>query len=79
MSAPHILLAIRDERDYAAALSELDDLALSEPGTPPGRRFDELVHLIDEYEARRSGYVLLPRGRRQAGEPRAHVARAANR
>ena len=28
--------ALRDDRDYAAALDELDDLALSEPGTPPG-------------------------------------------
>ncbi len=51
------LFAIRDERDYAAALDEFDGLVLSEPGTPPGRRFDELVRLIDEYACRRSGYV----------------------
>lgn len=56
--------ALRDERDYAAALDELDDLALSEPGTPPGRRFDELVLLIEEYEARQHRYRLLPRWRR---------------
>lgn len=58
--------ALRDEQEYLAALDELDDLVLAPPGTPPGRRFDELVLLIDEYEARRSGYLLLPRGRRQA-------------
>jgi hypothetical protein len=57
-----ILFAIRDERDYTAALEEFDSLVLSEPGTPPGRRFDELVHLIDEYAARRSGYVGPRRG-----------------
>jgi hypothetical protein len=56
--------ALRDDRDYAAALDELDDLALSEPGTPPGRRFDELVLLIEEYEARKYRYELLPRWRR---------------
>ena len=49
------LFAIRDENDYAAALGERDGLVLSEPGTAPGRRFDELAHLIDEYAARRSG------------------------
>jgi antitoxin component HigA of HigAB toxin-antitoxin module len=57
-----ILFAIRDERDYTAALEEFDNLVLSEPGTPPGRRFDELVHLIDEYATRRSGYVCSRRG-----------------
>jgi len=57
-----ILFAVRDERDYAAALDEFDSLVLSEPGTPPGRRFDELVQLIDEYACRRSGYVRPRRG-----------------
>lgn len=57
--------ALRDEQEYFAALDELDNLVLAPPGTPPGRRFDELVLLIDEYQARRSGYLLLPRGRRQ--------------
>jgi antitoxin component HigA of HigAB toxin-antitoxin module len=60
------LSSLRDERDYAAAFDELDDLVLAEPGTPPGRRFDELVLLIEEYEARRSGYLLLTRGPRAA-------------
>jgi len=43
---------------------ELDALVLAEPGTPPGRRFNELVRLIDEYAARRSGFGLPPRGNR---------------
>ena len=68
-----LLLAVRDECDYAAALDELDGLVLAEPGTPPGRRFDELVRLIDEYTARRSGYPLPPSGRRQDGPPRGNV------
>ena len=50
--------ALRDEFAYAAALDELDDLMLSLPGTPGSRRFDELVVLIEEYEARRDGYDL---------------------
>ena len=79
MTGDGILLAIRDEGDYAAALDEFDRLVLSEPGTPPGRRFDELVQLIDEYIARRSGYMLLPRTRRQIEQPRTGVATAANR
>jgi antitoxin component HigA of HigAB toxin-antitoxin module len=50
--------ALRDESAYAAALDELDDLMLALPGTPASRRFDELVVLIEEYEARRDGYDL---------------------
>jgi len=46
------------EKDYAAALDELEDLMLADPGTPAGRRFDQLVVLIEEYEARRDGYDL---------------------
>lgn len=46
------------EAAYAAALDELDDLLLADPGTPGGQRFDELVVLIEEYEARRDGYDL---------------------
>lgn len=79
MTGDGILLAIRDEGDYAAALDEFDRLILSEPGTPPGHRFDELVQLIDEYVARRSGYMLLPRTRRQIEQSRTAVATAANR
>lgn len=41
---------ISSERDYAAALDELDRLMLCDPDTPSGRRFDELVALIDAYE-----------------------------
>ena len=34
---------ISTERDYVAALNELDDLMLCDPDTPAARRFDELV------------------------------------
>jgi len=50
--------ALADEREYSMALDELEDLMLADPGTPAGRRFDELVVLIEEYEARRDGYDL---------------------
>jgi HTH-type transcriptional regulator/antitoxin HigA len=50
--------ALPDEAAYAAALNELDDLMLADPGTPGGRRFEELATLIEEYEARRDGYDL---------------------
>jgi len=49
---------IRDDTQYCAALDELEDLMLADPGTPAGRRFDELVRLIEDYEARRDGYDL---------------------
>jgi HTH-type transcriptional regulator / antitoxin HigA len=49
---------IRDEAQYCAALDELEDLMLADPGTPGGHRFDELVRLIEEYEIRRDGYDL---------------------
>ena len=79
-----VLFAIRDEHDYAVALDELDGLVLSEPGTPPGRRFDELVQLIDEYACRRSGYVRPRRGVVSMTSParidaRRKLATAANR
>ncbi len=41
---------ISTERDYVAALNELDDLMLCDPDTPAARRFDELVALIDAWE-----------------------------
>jgi len=50
--------SITTEAAYAAALDELEDLMLADPGTPGGRRFDELVDLIEEYEAQRDGYDL---------------------
>jgi HTH-type transcriptional regulator / antitoxin HigA len=49
---------IRDHDQYCAALDELEDLMLADPGTPGGRRFDELVRLIEDYEVRRDGYDL---------------------
>ena len=49
---------IGDDSQYCAALDELEDLMLADPGTPAGRRFDELVRLIEEYEVRRDGYDL---------------------
>ncbi len=39
------------ESAYLAALDELEDLMATDPDTPAGRRFDELVALIEEYEA----------------------------
>ncbi|MEP7329421.1 MAG: hypothetical protein ABI777_09435 [Betaproteobacteria bacterium] len=47
-----------NEAAYVAALDELEDLMLADPGTPGGQRFDELVTLIEEYEAQRDGYDL---------------------
>jgi antitoxin component HigA of HigAB toxin-antitoxin module len=43
---------LRSNGDSAAAMDELEDLMLSDADTPAGRRFDELVALIEEYEAR---------------------------
>ena len=50
--------SLTSEAAYAAALDELEDLMLADPGTPGGQRFDELVDLIEEYEAQRDGYDL---------------------
>ncbi len=57
---PHLLDPARltSEASYVAALDELEELMLADPGTPGGRRFDELVVLIEEYEAERDGYDL---------------------
>ena len=46
---PH---ALHTDAEYRAALGELDELLLCDPGTPAGRRCDELVALIEAYEAR---------------------------
>jgi HTH-type transcriptional regulator / antitoxin HigA len=43
---------IRDERDYDAALAEVEVLMDARPGTPDGDRLDVLVTLIEAYEAR---------------------------
>jgi HTH-type transcriptional regulator/antitoxin HigA len=37
---------------YQAALDELEALMAADPDTPAGHRFDELVALIEDYEAR---------------------------
>jgi len=44
---------IRGERDYEAALEEVEGLMDAEPGSPEGDRLDVLVTLIEAYEARR--------------------------
>jgi hypothetical protein len=43
---------LANDTEYAAALGELEDLMLADPDTPAGRRFDELVRLIEDFEAR---------------------------
>lgn len=58
--------SLANDREYANALDELEDLFLSEAGTPEARRFDELVHLIEQYEARQHLYLLGSRTRRDA-------------
>jgi len=45
--------AITSYKEYQAALHELDELSISDPDTPAGRRFGELVSLIDAYELSR--------------------------
>ena len=55
--------ALHDDDEYAAAIDELEELMLSEPDTPAGRRFDELVGLIEDFDARRDGYALMPKRR----------------
>ena len=43
---------LRCRADYLAALDELDALLASDPDTPAGHRFDELVALVEAWEAR---------------------------
>jgi antitoxin component HigA of HigAB toxin-antitoxin module len=57
---------LADEQAYAKALDELEDLFLAESGTPEARRFDVLVDLIEQYEARQRVYLLGTRHRRDA-------------
>lgn len=59
--------SLADEPAYLAALDELEDLMAADPDTPGGRRFEELVVLIEEYEARRDGYDLARMKRLLAG------------
>jgi len=42
---------IRTERDYEAALAEMERLWSAKSGTPAGDRLDVLATLIDAYEA----------------------------
>jgi hypothetical protein len=42
------------EAAYLAALDELEALMATDPDTPAGRRCDELLALIEAYEARNS-------------------------
>ncbi len=51
---------ISTERDYAAALDELDELMLCDPDSPDARRFDELVALIDAWELAHDAAVAAP-------------------
>jgi antitoxin component HigA of HigAB toxin-antitoxin module len=55
---------LANEQEYAKALDELEDLFLAESGTSEARRFDELVDLIEQYEARQRLYLLGTRHRR---------------
>lgn len=61
-------LCLHDDAAYVAALDELEDLMLADPDTPVSRRFDELVVLIEEYEALRDGYDLARMKRALASE-----------
>jgi antitoxin component HigA of HigAB toxin-antitoxin module len=63
---PSRAAALANDREYADALDELEDLFLAEADTPQAHRFDELVHLIEQYEARQHLYLLGTRKRRDA-------------
>ena len=41
---------IRNENDYNAALSRVDELMSAEPGSPEGEALDGLADLIEMYE-----------------------------
>src|SRR5207247_9577560 len=43
---------VRTERDYDAALAEIEALMDAKRGTPDGDRLDVLVTLVEAYEAR---------------------------
>ena len=51
---PHVLDPphLDNQAAYLAARDELEELMATDPDTPAGRRFDELVALIEDYEAR---------------------------
>jgi len=41
---------LHSESEYRAAVGEMRDLILSDPETPAGRRFDNLLRLIEAFE-----------------------------
>ncbi len=43
---------IRNENDYNAALSRVDELMSAEPGSPEGEELDALADLVELYEAK---------------------------
>ena len=51
---PHLLDPpyLDTEAAYLAALDELEALMAEDPDTPAGRRCDELLALIEDYESR---------------------------
>ena len=60
MGHPHDTRTITTEREYVAALDELDELMLCDPDTPAARRFDELVALIDAWELTHDAAIAAP-------------------
>ncbi len=43
---------VKTEKDYRAALKEIEKLMNAQPGTPDGDRLDVLVTLVEVFEAR---------------------------
>lgn len=56
------MTAIRNEREYWAALAEFDELCLAEAGTAESARFAQVVDLIDAYSVAREGRPHHPLG-----------------
>ena len=54
-----LIKPIRTETDYSAAMAEINQLSLSEPGTEEFDRLDVLITLVEAYEEKISP-VLLP-------------------
>jgi HTH-type transcriptional regulator/antitoxin HigA len=50
-TAAHIIRPIHNERDYQAALRQVERLFDAEPGTPEGDELEILTILIEVYEA----------------------------
>ena len=47
------IMPVRSEVDYGAALERIDRLMGATPGTPDGDRLEDLVTLVEAYEAHR--------------------------